>query len=336
MSTARIPSGECLREASATLLAERKIVEKMTDAELDERILQLVQEKAVPKHYTRKNVGAAPKSVLLGLYTKRGLGLGVQTTCRLPLLAAVHELARRRPGCHAAHGYTSVMVNDNTALARHRDQYNFGVNYLYGVSTNGTGGQLWLSLEPEEHPLRVHPPLEYCIDHDWQGAVDAETRLGSGEKVPVASAQDAGLCLLETADTERFSPMTRGAVHETLGQWTAFDPRRAHGVLPFTPSPSCPHARRISITLFSPRRLEVVDSSLWEALALLEFPCADVRLASDVQKDQNSESLEQEHKSRPGHGHRDKRTPPPFKAVLLAAGLRHGNAQSLDGCWLRA
>eukprot|EP00971_Amphidinium_carterae_P082229 1626234-Amphidinium_carterae.1 len=210
---------------------------------------------------------------LLGLYTKRGLGIGKQTLPRLSLLAAIHELARRRPPEHCGHGYTSVMVNDNTALARHRDEYNFGVNYLYGVDTKGQGGELWLSLEPDEQPRRVHAAAEFDLDNDWHGSIQADTCLATGSKARVASAEEAGLCSIERGQASTFSPKTQGAIHPTNGCWTVFDPRRAHGVLPFVPTQ--PGARRISITLFTPRRLHALSPSLWHALETLQFPCAD-------------------------------------------------------------
>eukprot|EP00971_Amphidinium_carterae_P240838 4781184-Amphidinium_carterae.1 len=302
----------------------------------------LVEERGVQKNFTRRNVGNQPRSALLGLYTKRGLGIGKQTLFRLPLLAAIHELARRRLPQHRGHGYTSVMVNDNTALARHRDEYNFGVNYLYGVDTKGQGGELWLSLEPDELPSRVHAADEFELDCDWHGAIEADKLLATGEKAKVATAREAGLCKVERDQTATFSPMTKGAIHPTLGCWAVFDARRAHGVLPFVPTE--PNARRISITLFTPRRLHALSASLWQALETLQFPCADVRAAAFALSSEQSSGAARTWSDVPPEvpppppptRKTETRKYGPLKATLLAAGLRHGNAQNLDGCWLRA
>eukprot|EP00971_Amphidinium_carterae_P294929 5856312-Amphidinium_carterae.2 len=331
-----------------------------SDSEVTRHLAMLVAEKVVAKHRTRKTVGESPRSVLLGLYTKRGLGVGKETWKRLQLLAAIHEWAARRPPPHADHGYVSIMLNCNDSLPRHRDEYNFGVNYVYALEVPGEGGQLWLLLDDQEMPLRVHTPTEFPTDRDWQVLPDPRTDLCSGRALQVATAADAGLCSVESEQGGvRFSHSTLGAICPSIGVWQAFDSRRAHGVLPFVGKDES--TMRVSLTPFSPRRLHALPPRMWGALADLGFPCADVQRASElflaaplvghqstpdaVQASalENAEEtttsqtvdspVQSPHSTVP---RRSKRNGSVLRALTTAAVLHHGNAQSLDGCWLRA
>eukprot|EP00971_Amphidinium_carterae_P348686 6490624-Amphidinium_carterae.1 len=148
-----------------------------------------LSERAIPKNYTRRNVGSSPKSVLLGLYTKRGLGIGKETWRWVPLLCGIHELASRRPHPHCEHGYVSVMVNANASLSRHRDEYNLGLNYIYALPTRGRGGELWLSKDADDGPPRIHPPGEFELDRDWLVTASLEHGLDGTELRSATAAQ---------------------------------------------------------------------------------------------------------------------------------------------------
>eukprot|EP00971_Amphidinium_carterae_P342857 6482307-Amphidinium_carterae.1 len=193
----RVPDARAAQEARSQMLSEQEKLRDMSDEALAQHLQSLVEEKTVPKHHTRRNVGSAPRSLLLGLYTKRGMGLAKQTTKQAILLAALHELASRRPEPHCRHGYTAIMINCNEALARHRDEYNHGVNYLYGLESDGVGGELWLALDPEEAPARIHPPQEYPIDCDWMVQLNPRRDLLSHELLTVCTAKEARLCAVE-------------------------------------------------------------------------------------------------------------------------------------------
>eukprot|EP00971_Amphidinium_carterae_P340187 6478394-Amphidinium_carterae.1 len=64
-----------------------------------EPVERLVQEMIVPMHFSRTNIQQeeAPRSMLLGAYTRRGVGVARKTQKRSPLVAAIHELAKFRP-----------------------------------------------------------------------------------------------------------------------------------------------------------------------------------------------------------------------------------------------
>eukprot|EP00971_Amphidinium_carterae_P018279 360540-Amphidinium_carterae.1 len=192
----RLPSDQEITEVGAEMSRLRKEVSVMSDVELLEHLRGLLSAHSVPKNFTRKNVGVAPKSLLLGLFTKRGLGIGKGTWTRLPLLCAIHELAARRKSPHCSHGYASIMVNANASLGRHRDEFNLGLNFVFGMPAAGRGGDLWISLDPDDGPSRVHPVGELPLDRDWCSVASISHEL-DGSALKIISAGNAHLCAVE-------------------------------------------------------------------------------------------------------------------------------------------
>eukprot|EP00971_Amphidinium_carterae_P236340 4690097-Amphidinium_carterae.1 len=182
LSIVRCPSDSTLATAAANILAARAEMKTWSGETLRAHLKKLLLERSVPRHHSRRNVGKAPRSILFGLYTRRGLGIGKETVQRLELLAALHELASRRPAPHDKHGYVAIMLNCNDSLSRHRDEFNWGLNYIYGLHVGGqslaesatpvSGGELWVSLDPEEPPARIHAAGEFPIDEDWHCSID--------------------------------------------------------------------------------------------------------------------------------------------------------------------
>eukprot|EP00971_Amphidinium_carterae_P326868 6457922-Amphidinium_carterae.2 len=96
---------------------------------------------------------------------------------RIPLLAAIHELASRRPEGQSSTAFMDTSPSCSIAmtvdsLARHRDEYNNSLNNIYGLPVLGTGGEVWISLDLDEKPDRVHPLDEFPVDCDWDVAID--------------------------------------------------------------------------------------------------------------------------------------------------------------------
>eukprot|EP00971_Amphidinium_carterae_P082670 1635292-Amphidinium_carterae.1 len=183
----------------------------------------------------------------------------------------------------------------------------------------------------------IGPSRSRCL---WASRMD-------GRKRRVVSARDAGLAGSTDAapGLSKFADDVKGVVCPVLGEWAAFDGRRAHAVLPYVPGPD--GARRLSITLFSPRRLEVLEPQVWHVLSSLRFPCQDVRTAVCVvdplcphvhgtaepavkELDEDTDAKPPGRRKVGGLGSAT------VKALTAASVLRHGNAQHLDGCWVRA
>eukprot|EP00971_Amphidinium_carterae_P349606 6491104-Amphidinium_carterae.1 len=114
-------------------------------AELEE----LLGETTVPRAHTRYNLrnnGVVSRSVLLGAYCRRGLG--VTNASRKGkwsrALYLIHELAKRRGGERAGQRYLSIQVNSyegGCSVPRHRDMYNEGLSDVY-VCGQFEGGDL--------------------------------------------------------------------------------------------------------------------------------------------------------------------------------------------------
>eukprot|EP00971_Amphidinium_carterae_P340086 6478262-Amphidinium_carterae.1 len=313
----RVPDARSTDLARRQVLSERKRVRGVSNEELTQHLQVLVAEKTVPRHHTRRNVGSAPRSLLLGLYTKRGLGIAKQTIRHAPLLAALHELASRRPEPHCRHGYAAIMINCNEALARHRDEYNHGLNYLYGLETDGVGGELWLALDPEEPPARIHPPQEYPIDCDWRVQLDPRRDLVTQELLTVCTAREAHLCAAEKEmpKSSRFASGSLGVIVPTCGRWQAFDGRRAHGVPPLSEGAKM---QRDSPLLTSHHGDFNIQKDC--GVAAEYSPSLEPRVPTAAAAPRPT-----------GRGGMTK-----MAAVSMAASLRHGNAQCLDGLWVRA
>eukprot|EP00971_Amphidinium_carterae_P336445 6472816-Amphidinium_carterae.3 len=121
-------------------------VQDTVAAELEE----LLGNTKVPRAHTRYNLcqdGVAARSVLLGAYCKRGLGITNATTKGKwsRALALIHELAKRRGGNRADKRYLAIQVNSydgGVSVPRHRDRFNEGLSDIY-VCGNFEGGDLY-------------------------------------------------------------------------------------------------------------------------------------------------------------------------------------------------
>eukprot|EP00971_Amphidinium_carterae_P114222 2263270-Amphidinium_carterae.4 len=219
--------------------------EKQTLAWLHHELLDECLAFAIPKNAGRTNLESRPRSLLLGLFTRRGMGLSKGTLKHLRLLGLVHALARRRPQGGSEHPYCAVMVNRLDAgqkLDMHMDEYNSFLNWIMPLANNFEGGQLWVqSGEPSDY---VHRAGESPLDED--------------------PFTERGVAVLRSE-----SPMlvegVAGSVVGSPGTWVCLDSRRRRCVLPVLKGP------RVSIALFSPSRLSAVPTTLWKRMASLGF-----------------------------------------------------------------
>eukprot|EP00971_Amphidinium_carterae_P128149 2538554-Amphidinium_carterae.3 len=326
---------------SALAMMEKEIEEKrealvvMSDEQLLGHLRGLMMEKRAPFNSARQNVGIAPKSILLGLYTKRGLGVGKHTFRWLDVMIAAQEWATRRPGPHAGHGYTSIMINANPSLDSRQAEGNWGLNYVYGLPAKGTGGHLWLALDAECQPSRVHPAGDFPIDTDWLVSA-SPTRGLNGDILRRITAKQAGLCQVEgeRQNDATSSEAALGALAPMLGHWQVFDARRPHAVLAFTPD--SPTEQRLSLTL---KILYSQAPAAWDERIHLS-PAGHPRTAADYDG-----GLTTRRKSGQPRGGRARSAEGgtqharPWKQVLssvAAAASGSGSGLPLDCCWASA
>eukprot|EP00971_Amphidinium_carterae_P207787 4123158-Amphidinium_carterae.2 len=85
-----------------------------------------------------------PRSCLLGLYTKMGLGIATQTERKkwVRVLALIHSIALHRPKSHRV-PYAAIMLNCNTKVPVHADAANTGRSSLLSLGCH-QGGELWM------------------------------------------------------------------------------------------------------------------------------------------------------------------------------------------------
>eukprot|EP00971_Amphidinium_carterae_P134530 2666108-Amphidinium_carterae.1 len=139
-----------------------------------EKVKLILRNTIVPMTFSRTNreQDEAPRSVLLGAYTRGGVGIARKTLKRASLVSAIHELALHRP-CLTE--YVAIMVNEHTSLAVHKD-LNLGTSWICALG-EFTGGRLW---QPDERNGVYSPPglvpadypmglKGHCIDirHHW-------------------------------------------------------------------------------------------------------------------------------------------------------------------------
>eukprot|EP00971_Amphidinium_carterae_P332662 6466912-Amphidinium_carterae.1 len=91
----------------------------------------------VPSTASRTNLGGRVNSMLLGLYTRRGMGVTKRTNV-FPLLEELHALAKT---CSIPPSYTSIAINvmNDTEVPQHRDSNNMGVSTVYVCGQFGGG-----------------------------------------------------------------------------------------------------------------------------------------------------------------------------------------------------
>eukprot|EP00971_Amphidinium_carterae_P147465 2922288-Amphidinium_carterae.2 len=105
---------------------------------IQERICEYLSKHGVPTTNSRTNVGTKVRSMLLGLYTRRGIGITNKTE-RFPILDVLHDLART---CSVPVDYVSIAVNvmTDTSVREHRDGNNMGPSFVY-VCGDFSGGE---------------------------------------------------------------------------------------------------------------------------------------------------------------------------------------------------
>eukprot|EP00971_Amphidinium_carterae_P352884 6492761-Amphidinium_carterae.3 len=223
----------------------------LCDADLMQLLLQECETTSIPRNAGRTNILDRPRSLLLGLYTRRGLGISRGTSRNLTLLSLIHTLASRRPHGGSAHPYCAVMLTrleEGQGLSSHRDEYNSLLNWVLPLCSNSCGGEVWLETgQPTDY---VHRAQEADLDTDMF--------------TPPGVARTEG-------DSQLTLDGIAGCTFSHPGQWLCFDSRRRHSVLPIRSG--C----RFSIALFSPTRLEHVPAPLWVSLASLGFPVGPIQ-----------------------------------------------------------
>eukprot|EP00971_Amphidinium_carterae_P016430 324473-Amphidinium_carterae.3 len=101
---------------------------------LEEAIVDYFSKRVVPLNRKRENLrdhgdGSYSRSLLLGLYTVRGVGLSRATHAHPDLLKLCHRLAAQRP-VDLRTQYLSIMVNENPHVPYHKDANNEGPSWL--------------------------------------------------------------------------------------------------------------------------------------------------------------------------------------------------------------
>eukprot|EP00971_Amphidinium_carterae_P040424 793344-Amphidinium_carterae.2 len=132
-----------------SLLGDDQLAFQVHDA-ISAELEEWLGETTVPKAHTRYNLqqnGVVSRSVLLGAYCRRGLGVTNATSKGKwsRALELIHELARRREGERCNKRYLSIQVNSydsGTCVPRHRDKYNEGLSDIY-VCGQFEGGELY-------------------------------------------------------------------------------------------------------------------------------------------------------------------------------------------------
>eukprot|EP00971_Amphidinium_carterae_P349094 6490843-Amphidinium_carterae.2 len=112
---------------------------------IEAEIARYFEHRVVPRNAGRTNLVqnsvecAAPRSLLLGLFTSRGLGVTKATRAHPKLVALVHALAELRPSELSGLVYWSAMINDVPEGAEtpwHSDERNTGVNIVHPLSVD--------------------------------------------------------------------------------------------------------------------------------------------------------------------------------------------------------
>eukprot|EP00971_Amphidinium_carterae_P233387 4632065-Amphidinium_carterae.2 len=186
--------------------------------DVEAEIVRYFEHRVVPRNAGRTNLvqeGAdhvVPRSLLLGLFTCRGLGITRATRVHPKLVSLVHALASWRPVELAGLGYWSAMINEvpeGSETPWHSDERNTGVNIVHPLSAGATcaGGALVVDVGPSDG-MRTFP---------W-----------------------------------------------SVGQWIVFNPKHRHTV-------ERTGHRRLSVTYFSPYRLNQVPESVFAEARQLGF-----------------------------------------------------------------
>eukprot|EP00971_Amphidinium_carterae_P050590 996187-Amphidinium_carterae.2 len=229
----------------SSLMAEHAT---LSHVELMDALVKECQTISIPRNAGRTNLMDRPRSLLLGLYTRRGLGISKGTIPNLRALSLVHALARHRPLGGHLHPYCAVMLtrlDQGQCLSTHRDEYNALLNWVLPLASPTApyvGGELWIEMGcPSDF---AHRSGEAALDTD----LFTETGVATNDAEEQCTIDERTGCLL--------------GKH---GSWVCFDSRRRHCVLEVT------EGCRFSVALFSPTRLEHVPSHVWSELAGLGF-----------------------------------------------------------------
>eukprot|EP00971_Amphidinium_carterae_P319445 6348733-Amphidinium_carterae.1 len=154
------PLGEVLQKNKASI------------AELEWGILRYLSTRVVPKNRKRGNIAIGgddkptyARSMLLGLYTVRGMGISRLTRSHPALLQLCHRIASARSPM-SCFRYAAIMVNGNEVVPLHADLHNEGCNCLRAIG-EFDGGVFW---QPQlEHAPAELPPHGIVDDHVMKG-----------------------------------------------------------------------------------------------------------------------------------------------------------------------
>eukprot|EP00971_Amphidinium_carterae_P345213 6486040-Amphidinium_carterae.3 len=152
-------------------------------------LLAVLRARQVPMN-GRSNAGKA-RSVLCGLYTRRGMGIGKSIGQMAKAVGLIHRLAQFRPGEGATHPYTSIMINHTPCLDVHRDDYNATLNWVFVLDAQQSGGALWV--DACSTLKRVRAPGELELDSDVFMSTSADKCMGAGSRLRLVSLPDTGL-----------------------------------------------------------------------------------------------------------------------------------------------
>eukprot|EP00971_Amphidinium_carterae_P350634 6491657-Amphidinium_carterae.1 len=106
--------------------------------EVEQKVEEHFLKNGVPATASRTNLGKSVHSQLLGLYTRRGVGV-TKRTVSFSLLEELHALART---CSESPSYTSISVNviTDADIQMHKDANNLGDSTVF-VCGKFTGGE---------------------------------------------------------------------------------------------------------------------------------------------------------------------------------------------------
>ena len=127
--------------------------------------IALLDKLHVPLAYQRTNIWKVdnrPRSMLLGVYTRRGAGISKATTQYPHLLKAVQKLGDQRPKELRWH-YTSVSICILEGLKLHKDHFNSNQKSVLIAMGDFDGGEFWV-----EDALGTEPPPEDSLVQPWQ------------------------------------------------------------------------------------------------------------------------------------------------------------------------
>eukprot|EP00971_Amphidinium_carterae_P082591 1633835-Amphidinium_carterae.1 len=135
--------------------------------EVSSRLEAYLLEHGVPTTASRTNLGMGKRvrSLLLGLYTRRGIGV-TNKTRSFPLLEELHSLART---CAVPLSYTSITINvvSEASVEEHRDSNNVGTSAVFvcGPYTSGEFVQGSTTLSVHDGWFKFYGQVPHLVRH---------------------------------------------------------------------------------------------------------------------------------------------------------------------------